>query len=71
MPTKKARARQSLPPLDPQQRYEIPEASAYLRQSRSKTYDDIAAGTLRVIKDGARVYVPGTEIIARSTLPAT
>ncbi len=58
----------SLPPIDPHQRYQIEEANAYLRQSRAKTYIDISAGTLRVIKDGSRVYIPGSEIIRRSTL---
>ena len=56
----------ALPPLDPQQRYSIPEASAYLRQSRSKTYTDIGAGTLVTIKDGKRTYIPGTAIAERS-----
>ncbi len=56
----------ALPPLDPQQRYSIPEASAYLRQSRSKTYIDIGAGTLAIIKDGKRTYIPGTVIAERS-----
>ncbi len=55
-----------LPPLDLQQRYSIPEASAYLRQSRSKTYMDIGAGTLAIIKDGKRTYIPGTAIAERS-----
>lgn len=68
MPKRKTTVRAQLPALDPQQRFSIPEASAYLRQSRSKTYVDIAAGTLRVIKDGARVYVPGTEILRRSAV---
>ena len=57
-----------LPPLDPSQRFTIPEGSRYLRQSRGKTYQDIAAGRLRVIKDGSRTYVPGTEIARRSRL---
>ncbi len=56
----------ALAPLDPQQRYTILEASAYLRQSRSKTYLDIGAGTLPTIKDGKRRYVPGTAILERS-----
>ncbi len=56
----------ALPPLDPQQRYSILEASAYLRQSRSKTYMDIGAGTLATIKDGKRTYIPGTVIAERS-----
>lgn len=55
-----------LSPLDPQQRYSIPEASAYLRQSRSKTWVDIRAGTLMTIKDGKRTYIPGTVIAERS-----
>lgn len=59
-----------LPPLDPNQRYTIPETNAYLRQSRAKTYLDIAAGKLPVIKDGSRSYVPGTAIIARSSVAA-
>lgn len=60
----------TLPPVDPNQRYEIDEAKDYLRQSRSKTYSDIASGALRVIKDGGRTYVPGSEIVRRSTLQA-
>ena len=55
-----------LPPLDLLQRYSIIEASAYLRQSRSKTYVDIRAGTLMTIKDGKRTYIPGTVIAERS-----
>lgn len=58
-----------LPPVDPNQRYGIDEANAYLRQSRAKTYNDIAAGALKVIKDGKRTYIPGSEIVRRSTLP--
>jgi hypothetical protein len=56
----------TLPPLDPQQRYEINEACAYLRQSRAKLYQDIKAGRVRVLKDGARSYIPGSEIARRS-----
>lgn len=56
----------SLPPLDLLQRYTINEASAYLRQSRAKTYMDISAGTLSIIKDGSRTYVSGRAIAARS-----
>lgn len=55
-----------LPPLDANQRYTYAEASAYLRQSRSKTFADVKNGTLRIIKDGRRTYVPGYEIIRRS-----
>lgn len=59
----------ALPPVDANQRYTIDEATAYLRQSRAKTYADIKAAVVRVIKDGARTYIPGSEIIRRSTLP--
>lgn len=59
-----------LAPVDSNQRYEIPEASAYLRQSDAKTYNDIKQGKLAVIRDEGRTYVPGSEIIRRSTLAA-
>jgi hypothetical protein len=59
----------SLPSLDVQQRYTIPEASLYLRQSIAKTYQEISAGRLRVIKSGARSYVHGTEIVRVSADP--
>lgn len=62
------RPSRALPVLDPLQRYSISEADSLLRQSRSKTYEDIANGVLRVTKDGARTYVPGSEIIRRSAL---
>lgn len=57
-----------LPPIDPNQRYQIDEAVQYLRQSRAKTYTDINAGLLKTIKDGKRTYIPGSELIRRSTL---
>lgn len=59
---------QNLPPLDPRQRYTIAEACLYLRQSRAHTYRQIRDGKLRVLKDGARTYVPGTVIAERSRL---
>lgn len=55
-----------LPPLDERQRYTIDEATQYLRQSRAKTYQDIAAGRLDSFTDGRRRYVSGTAIAARS-----
>ena len=55
-----------LPPIDPNQRYTVAEASAYLRQSIRKTYLDITEQRLKTIKDG-RYYLPGTEIIRVST----
>jgi predicted ribosome-associated RNA-binding protein Tma20 len=59
-------AKRNLPLLDERQRYTVPEASALLRQSVAKTYVDISRGALSVIKDGARTYIPGTEIVRRS-----
>jgi hypothetical protein len=56
----------SLPTLDVLQRYTIPEASLYLRQSVAKTYQEISAGRLRILKSGARSYVHGNEIARAS-----
>jgi hypothetical protein len=61
-----AKPTESLPPLDTLQRYTVDEASAYLRQSRAKTYNDIAAGALESFNDGRRRYVTGSSIAARS-----
>ena len=55
--------------LDERLRYTIDEATAYLRQSRAKTYEDIAAGKLASITDGRRRYIPGSAIIDRCRLP--
>ena len=47
--------------------YSIPEANAYLRQSRAKTYQDIRIGKMTVIKDGRRTYISGRVIAERSS----
>jgi hypothetical protein len=57
-------------PIDPNRRYSICIANELLSQSNSKTYEDIAAGRLKVIKDGKRTYIPGSEIVRRSTVVA-
>jgi hypothetical protein len=57
----------TLPPIDPNRRYSIELAVAYLDQSRSKTYQQIKAGQLPSFKDGKRRYISGAVIIARST----
>ena len=57
-----------LAPLDPNQRYSVKEALAYLRVSRNLFYADIAAGRLKIIKSGKRTFVPGTEIIRLSRI---
>jgi excisionase family DNA binding protein len=56
-------------PLDLHQRYTIDEAASYLRICRAYVYRLIQRGELRSITDGARRYVPGSEIARRSTLP--
>jgi hypothetical protein len=60
--------RPALAPLDERQRYSIPEGIAYLRSSRKSFYDDVKAGRIRLIKDGRRSYVHGSELIRRSAL---
>ena len=59
-----------LPQLDVLQRYDVQEAAQYLRISRAKLYNDVTAGLIKVIKDGKRTLVPGSEIARRSALPA-
>lgn len=56
----------ALPPLDTQQRYTVPEAAQYLRVCHAYIYRLIGRGELQTIKDGARRFVPGTEIARRS-----
>lgn len=58
----------NLAPVDANQRYSIPESEQYLRVSRSEIYLRIQRGTLRVIKDGRRTFVPGSEIVRLSTI---
>ena len=75
MPKKSAnpKPRKTVPPpgpIDTNRRYSIKVVNELLSQSNSKTYEDIAAGRLKVIKDGKRTYVPGSEIVRRSTLAA-
>jgi excisionase family DNA binding protein len=69
-PPAKKKTVSALPPLDSAQRFTVDEAIAYLRSSRQTVYKLINAGELRVIKEGNRTYVPGSEIARRSTLPA-
>ena len=69
--TAERKAKPVPPPLDPLQRYSIAEANALLRQSNARTYQQIKTGDLRTIRDGGRTYIPGSEIVRRSTLPAT
>jgi hypothetical protein len=58
-----------LAPLDTQQRYTIDEALKYYKTSRQSFYDKILP-RISVIREGKRVYVPGSEI-ARLSRPET
>ena len=53
---------QSLPALDERQRYTVEEALGYLRCSRARLYEKVAHGELKILKDGRRTFVPGSEI---------
>ena len=48
----------SLPPL----RADIPEAANILRMSRAELYKRIAAGKLRVQKEGKRTFITTAEL---------
>ena len=49
--------------IDANQLYSINETAAALDKSRAGLYRDIAAGRIRVLKDGSRTKVRGAEII--------
>ena len=57
--------------FDERLRYAIPDASKFLSQSVAKTWRDIKDRKLRVIHDDGRTYVPGSEIVRRSTLESS
>jgi excisionase family DNA binding protein len=59
-----------LPALDLNQRYTLAETCDYLRISRPSLYKKIDAGEIRLIEEGARRFVPGTEIARNSTIAA-
>lgn len=65
----KITSRVALAPIDRSQRYTIAETVLYLRLSHASVYKEINAGRLRVIKQGKRTFVPGSEIVRVSTLP--
>lgn len=50
-------------------RYPVDDAALYLGQSPAKTWIDIKEERLRVIRDGGRTFVPGSEIARLSSLP--
>jgi prophage regulatory protein len=65
---KKSTDKQALPPVDAVQRYTIAEATAYLRISHASIYKEINARRIRVLRQGKRTFVPGSEIARLSQL---
>jgi excisionase family DNA binding protein len=59
-----------LPPLDPLRRYSVEQALEYLATSRATLYKQIAHGAIKTIQHGTRRYVPGSEIVRLSSVPA-
>ena len=57
-------------PLDPLQRYTLPEAAALLRISHMSLYKYIRDKKIKVIVEGKRKLVPGQEIVERSSIEA-
>lgn len=53
-------------PVDPDQRYTIPETAARLRVGRTRLYEKIRNGDLKIVKDGKRSFVLGSAILAAS-----
>jgi hypothetical protein len=70
MASQKLKRQAAVPTLDPARRYTVPDASALLSQSVAKTYQQLKDGVLASIKDGKRRYIPGSEIVRRSSLNA-
>jgi len=64
-----APAPQPLGPIDPNRRYPVEDALKLLGYSRFTLYLDIKEGRIQTIKDRRRRFVPGSEIIRRSSLP--
>jgi hypothetical protein len=60
----------SLAPLDTSQRYSLRETAAYLRTSLPSVHKLINEKALEAIKEGARTYVSGRSIAARSLPPS-
>jgi hypothetical protein len=56
------------PAFDPRLRFDIPNAVNLLGYSRAKLYQEIKSGSIRIIRDGRRVFIPGSEIARKSSL---
>jgi excisionase family DNA binding protein len=57
-----------LGPLDPLRRYTVEDALRYLGISRFTLYADIRENRIQTIKDRNRRFVPGSEIVRRSSV---
>lgn len=55
----------ALPPIDPLRRYRVTTACEYLGISRAHFYKKLQRGEIEVIRDGARVFVAGSDLVAR------
>lgn len=55
--------------FDPRLRYCIPTGARLLSVSSSWTWAKIARGDILVIRDGARTFIPGSEIERLSRVP--
>lgn len=64
----KTNERSALPEFDPRLRYPVELAAAFLHASRAHVFKRIKAGEIRVIRDGRRCYVPGSEIARLSSV---
>jgi Helix-turn-helix domain len=56
-------------PFDPQLRYTISEAAAYLKTSRMSIYKMLHSGDLEGIKEDSRTFITGRSIAARCAPP--
>jgi hypothetical protein len=57
------------PPFDPQLRFTVSEAAAYLKTSRPTVYKLLHSGELEGIKEDSRTFVSGRSIAARCAPP--
>jgi hypothetical protein len=64
-----APAPEPLGPLDPLRRYDVETALRYLKISRFSLYADIRENRIQTIKDRNRRFIPGSEIVRRSSVP--
>ena len=63
-----APAPEPLGPIDSNRRYDVETALRYLGISRFTLYADIREGRIQTIKDRKRRFIPGSEIVRRSSV---